>query len=102
MNKLSKLFFLTAVIAAIMIASDSSFAQSCPMCKESMTQAGEKLSNGFYYSIISMFALPISVIGAGTVFVMKSSWKRAHPEAEDYSTIQVLKEIAKEKMGRKG
>lgn len=101
MNKLSKLFFLTAIIAAIIIATDSAFAQSCPMCKESMTQSGEKLSNGFYYSIMSMFTLPISLIGAGTVFVMKSSWKRSHPDSEGLSTMQILKEIVKERRERK-
>ena len=100
MRNLTKSIFFFAAIA-IFFAVNSALAQSCPMCKESMTQAGAKLSEGFYYSIMSMFTLPISLIGAGTVFVMKNSWKRAHPEAENFSTFRVLKEIAKEKMGRR-
>lgn len=100
MKNVLKIIFSIAAIA-LFFAVDSAFAQSCPMCKESMTQSGAKLSEGFYYSIISMFTLPISLIGAGTVFVMKNSWKRAHPESENFSTFQVLKEIAKEKVGRR-
>ena len=100
MKNVTKIIFSVAAIA-VFFAVDSAFAQSCPMCKESMTQSGAKLSEGFYYSILSMFTLPISLIGAGTIFVMKKSWKRAHPEAENLSTWQVLKEIAKEKRGRK-
>ena len=62
-----------------------------------MTAAGAKLSEGFYNSIMSMFLLPISMIGAGTVFVMKSGWMKRHPEAENLSTWDVMKEMLKEK-----
>ncbi len=99
MKNFTKIFFSLAAIAVIFTAS-SSFAQSCPMCKESMTQAGQKLSEGFYNSIMSMFLLPISMIGAGTFFVMKSAWIKQHPQAENLSFIRVIKEIAKEKIGR--
>jgi hypothetical protein len=95
---MQKIKFLVVLVLTLVAAS--TFAQSCPMCKESMTQAGAKLSEGFYYSIISMFTLPVSLIGLGTVFVMKKSWKRSHPEAENLSTVQVIKEMIREK--RKG
>ena len=49
---------------------------------------------------MSMFLLPISMIGAGTVFVMKSGWMKRHPEAENLSTWQVMKEMVKERKGR--
>ncbi|MDP4236475.1 MAG: hypothetical protein Q8919_08520 [Bacteroidota bacterium] len=101
MKNSAKLLFSVAVLAVV-FAADSALAQSCPMCKESMTQAGAKLSDGFYYSIMSMFSLPITMIGAGTVFVMRSSWIKQHPESKDLSFFGVMKEIAKEKMGRKG
>ncbi len=100
MKNFTKIFLPIAAIAIISIAG-SAFAQSCPMCKESMTQAGQKLSEGFYDSIMSMFILPISMIGGGTIFVMKAAWVKQHPEAEDFSFIRVMKEIAKEKMGRR-
>jgi hypothetical protein len=101
MSNISKIFFLLAAIAAIIVLADSSFAQSCPMCKESMTAAGAKLSDGFYYSIMSMFLLPVSLIGGGTLFIMKSSWMKQHPEAEGYSTWEVVKAMTKERAGRR-
>jgi hypothetical protein len=100
MKNLTKIIFSLAAIA-ILFAAGSAFAQSCPMCKESMTAAGAKLSEGFYNSIMSMFLLPISMIGAGTVFVMKSGWVKRHPEAENLSTWEVMKEMLKEKRERR-
>ena len=99
MKNIIKIIFSLAAIAVIFTAC-SAFAQSCPMCKESMTQAGQKLSEGFYNSIMSMFLLPISMIGAGTLYVMKSAWIKQHPEAENLSFFGVMREIAKEKIGR--
>src|SRR5437899_945915 len=95
MQKIKPVYF--AITIAIVFIASSVFAQSCPMCKESMTAAGAKLSEGFYYSIMSMFLLPISLIGGGTLFVMKNSWKRSHPEAENLSSWQIMKEIVKER-----
>src|SRR5579864_2181180 len=97
-NSLYIIFSLTAI--AVVCMAGSAFAQSCPMCKESMTAAGAKLSEGFYNSIMSMFLLPISMIGAGTVFVMKSSWIKNHPEAENLSTWQVIKLMREEKRSK--
>jgi hypothetical protein len=99
MKNTTKILFSLAAIA-IVFSAGSAFAQSCPMCKESMTAAGAKLSEGFYDSIMSMFILPISMIGAGTAFVMKSGWMKRHPEAENFSTWQIMKEMAKERRGR--
>jgi hypothetical protein len=91
----------TVAAFAILFISGSAIAQSCPMCKESMTAAGAKLSEGFYNSIMSMFLLPISMIGTGTVFVMKSGWMKKHPEAQELSTLQVIKEMVKERRAHK-
>ena len=100
MKNFTKIVFSLAAIA-IIFSAGSAFAQSCPMCKESMTAAGAKLSKGFYDSIMSMFLLPVSMIGAGTVFVMKSGWVKKHPGSEDFSTWQVIKEMAKERKERR-
>jgi len=100
MQNIKKILFTFSAIAVVAIISNSAFAQSCPMCKESMTAAGAKLSEGFYYSIISMFSLPVTMIGAGTLFVAMNSWRRNHPEAENFSTWQVVKAMAKERRGR--
>ena len=100
MSNYTKFFFSFAIIAIVFVAG-SAFAQSCPMCKESMTQAGAKLSDGFYDSIMSMFLLPISLIGGGTIFVMKSTWVKQHPGSEDLSNWAVAKEMIKERRNRK-
>jgi len=99
--KNSKNIFFSLTAFAIIFAVGSAFAQSCPMCKESMTAAGAKLSEGFYDSIMSMFILPISLIGGGTLFVMKSTWVKQHPGSEDLSTWSVAKEMLKERRNRK-
>jgi hypothetical protein len=100
MQNMKKIFFTVAALGAIAILSNSAFAQSCPMCKESMTAAGAKLSEGFYYSIMSMFTLPVTMIGAGTLFVAKKAWMKQHPEAENFSTWQVVKAMAKERRSK--
>ncbi len=61
--------------------SASSFAQSCPMCKESMTEAGEKLSQGFYSSIMAMVFLPTILVSAAAVFIITAVYNKRHPEA---------------------
>ncbi len=69
---------ISALIVALVSASNA-FAQSCPMCKESMTAAGAKLSDGFYLSIMSMFFLPFAIGGAIASMVFQSWWLRTHP-----------------------
>ncbi|MEI8133819.1 MAG: hypothetical protein WCH46_01930 [bacterium] len=84
----------------LILIATTAFGQSCPMCKESMTAAGAKLSEGFYYSILSMFFLPISLIGGGTFVVMKNTWLKDHPEAAEYSTVRIVAAMIREKRGR--
>ena len=101
MNMNSKIFCTLAFIVVIFVLAGSGFAQSCPMCKESMTAAGAKLSEGFYDSIMSMFLLPISLISGGTLFVMKSTWVKRHPGSEELSNWGIAKEMIKEKRNSK-
>ncbi len=68
-----------SVFMLALINASNAFAQSCPMCKESMTAAGAKLSNGFYYSIMSMFFIPFAIGGAIASMVFMSWWQRTHP-----------------------
>ncbi len=77
-----------------MCLASSVLAQSCPMCKESMTNAGQKLSEGFYYSIMSMAFLPMSLVAGGAVFVIRSSYIKRHPETK-LSTIGIIREVVK-------
>ena len=66
-------------VVCLSMAATAAFGQSCPMCKESMTAAGEKLSHGFYLSIISMFSLPFLLIGGVSSIVYRSWWEKSHP-----------------------
>ena len=75
-----KFVLRSAIILASVAASASAFAQSCPMCKESMTAAGAKLSDGFYLSIMSMFFLPFAIGGTIAALVFQSWYERRHPE----------------------
>jgi hypothetical protein len=80
-------FFLCSFL---LLGVSSAFAQGCPMCKESMTQAGEKLSNGFYLSIVSMATLPFLLIGGIGTIVVKSWWQRTHP-GEVFSLLRLVR-----------
>jgi len=76
--------FLNALISGttLIVTAQALFAQSCPMCKESMTQAGAKLSDGFYISIMSMFSLPFAIGGVISAVVFKSWFDRTHPDSK--------------------
>jgi hypothetical protein len=84
------------VIAVIVLVAGAAFAQSCPMCKESMTAAGKRLSDGFYYSIISMAFLPMGLVSGAAAFVAKASYQRRHPDST-LSTYGMIKEALKER-----
>jgi len=87
------------IVAAVMLIAASAFAQSCPMCKESMTSAGKKLSDGFYYSIISMAFLPMSLVAGTALFLVKSSYERRHPDTT-LSTYGMVIASFKERFGK--
>jgi hypothetical protein len=98
--KFSHKILWTLVLLAIILVANTVFAQSCPMCKESMTQAGKKLSDGFYYSIITMAFLPMGLVSGGAVFVIRSSYLKRHPDST-LSTFGIIREVAKEKFSKK-
>ena len=89
---LRKYLLLPCVLSAIWISE--AFAQGCPMCKESMTQAGEHLSHGFFLSIISLFALPFALIGGIGTVVVRSWWSKAHPD-EPFTIRQLRQAVRK-------
>lgn len=70
------------------------------MCRESMTSAGKKLSDGFFYSIITMAFLPMSLVSGGAIFVIKSSYQKKHPESTLGTYGMVLASI-KERFSKK-
>ena len=94
-------YILTVCCTLVLIGVASSvFAQSCPMCKESMTNAGQKLSEGFYYSIISMAFLPMSLVAGGAIFVIRSSYVKRHPDTT-LSTFGIIREVVKGRFSKK-
>ncbi|HYM20537.1 MAG TPA: hypothetical protein VEW28_05985 [Candidatus Kapabacteria bacterium] len=93
---MKKVIIQSLFIFAIIVIAQAAFAQSCPMCKESMTAAGKKLSDGFYYSIISMAFLPMGLVSGGAIFIIKSSYKQRHPEST-LSTYGMVREVIKER-----
>jgi len=72
----------TFTTIASLATTSALYAQSCPMCKESMTAAGAKLSEGFYLSIMSMFILPFAIGGTIAAMVFQSWWMRKNPESQ--------------------
>ena len=91
----SRTFAITLLSFAL---TANAYAQSCPMCKESMTNAGAKLSNGFFLSIMSLFILPFVLIGGVCAIVFKSWWTKTHP-GEEFSFLRVLRGMATRKAG---
>lgn len=82
---------LGILLAIALISIDATaFAQSCPMCKESMTSAGAKLSGGFYQSILAMFFPPFLIVGGIGTIVFKSWFDRKHP-GQHLSTLSAVK-----------
>ncbi len=59
-----------------------------------MSSAGKKLSDGFYYSIISLAFLPMSLVASGAIFVIRSSYIKRHPDTT-LSTFGIVREVVK-------
>ena len=95
---MKKLLPIVSILAVVLIlgAAGSTFAQSCPMCKESMTEAGKKLSEGFYYSILSLAFLPMSLVGSVAVFVVRTSYVKKHPDTT-LSTFGIIRQAIKDR-----
>jgi hypothetical protein len=90
----------TLFAMAIVMTASLVFAQSCPMCKEAMTSAGKRLSDGFYYSIITLAFLPMGLVSGGAIFVIKSSYLKRHPETT-LSTYGMVRASIRERFGKK-
>lgn len=87
-------FALTAIIFA-----EQAFAQACPMCKESAANQGEKLAEAFQASIYAMVFLPAILVSSVSVFVIKASYMKKHPDSK-LGTFGILKEYIRERRSR--
>jgi hypothetical protein len=93
-------YSLVAVICSAFVSA-AAFAQSCPMCKESMTQEGARLSEGFYYSILEMAFLPMALVSTVSVMVVRASYLKKHPDSK-LSTYGIFREFVKERRANRG
>lgn len=97
---MKKLFYSSVAFAlSALISAEKVFAQACPMCKESASNQGEKLAEGFQSSIYAMVFLPAVLVSSVSVFVIKASYMKKHPDTK-LGTFGILKEYIKEKRSR--
>lgn len=94
---MKKLFYSSLAFAlSAVIKAEQVLAQACPMCKESAANQGEKLAEGFQSSIYAMVFLPAVLVSSVSVFVIKASYMKKHPDTK-LGTFGILKEYIKEK-----
>jgi hypothetical protein len=97
MKKTALSFFIALV--GIIISAESILAQSCPMCKESVSNSGQRLSEGFYNSILALVFLPASLVGGLSIYVIRAKYRKEHPDS-DLSTIGMIREYLRERKNR--
>jgi hypothetical protein len=94
---MKKLFYTTLAFAlSAVISAEQVFAQACPMCKESAANQGPRLAEGFQHSIYAMVFLPAALVSSVSVFVIKASYMKKHPDSK-LGTFGILKEYIKER-----
>ncbi len=97
---MKKLFYSSVVFAlSAVISAEQAFAQACPMCKESAANQGPRLAEGFQHSIYAMVFLPAILVSSVSIFVIKASYMKKHPESK-LGTFGILKEYIKERRSR--
>jgi hypothetical protein len=97
MVRMKKLFYSSAVlIFSAVIWAEQALAQACPMCKESAANQGEKLAEGFQASIYAMVFLPAVLVSTVSVFVIKASYMKKHPDSK-LGTFGIIREYIKER-----
>ena len=70
-------------LALLLIIGLSSDALACPNCKEAVAnQDGDsmRLANGYSWSIILMIATPFTLLGTGTMMVVRAVKRGTLPE----------------------
>ncbi len=80
MRRLRRMVTCLALMLIIGLASD---ALACPNCKEAVAnQDGDsmRLANGYSWSIILMIAVPFTLLGAGSMMVVRAVKSGALPE----------------------
>ena len=69
-------------LALLSIVASASDALACPNCKEAVAnQDGDamRLANGYSWSIILMIAMPFTLLGTGTMMVVRAVKRGSFP-----------------------
>ncbi len=70
-------------LALLVVLGMAGDALACPNCKEAVAnQDGDamRLANGYSWSIILMIAMPFTLLGTGTLMVVRAVKRGALPE----------------------
>jgi hypothetical protein len=70
-------------LTLLLIIGLASDAMACPNCKEAVAnQDGDsmRLANGYSWSVILMIAMPFTLLGTGTMMVVRAVKRGALPE----------------------
>jgi heme/copper-type cytochrome/quinol oxidase subunit 2 len=75
-------FIPIIAFALLLLLAWAGDASACPNCKEAIAAQGngESLKTGYFWSILFMIAMPFSLLGTGTLMVVRAVKRGALPE----------------------
>jgi len=77
-----RLLLICAVAFLLFTIHDSRFtADACPMCKEALSQEGDKLTQGWARSIMLLMSAPYLLFAGVTTWIVRSA-RRHHRNTE--------------------
>lgn len=69
---------------ALALAAAPTTASACPNCKEAVAaqqpEEAKRLTTGYFYSILLMIAMPITLFGTGALVIARAVRRGALPE----------------------
>ena len=73
-------WFPLLVIAFVLIGAAE--AKACPNCKEAVAEQenSKELKSGYYYSILMMIGMPMTLLGVGATTVVRLAKNGSLPE----------------------
>jgi hypothetical protein len=81
MRKFNALTSALVVALVLLVAGDAS---ACPNCKEAVANQegidGVRMQRGYFWSILLMIGMPLGMVSAGTLVVVRAVKRGALPE----------------------
>ena len=70
------------MLALLLLLAWAVDASACPNCKEAISSQGngESLKTGYFWSILFMIGMPFSMLGAGSLMVVRAARRGSLPE----------------------